>query len=216
MEFCNSLFEQRKLMNFIYFKKKWMIASFCIFSGCVSLPKDQQTENLIEPPSVDTSINKSLDSGYFSIGDWPKEKWWEIFHSSELNALITESIQQNPTIIAIQKRIEAAKQTANIARSKLFPLLFFDANETWEYLSKNGLYRTLNPKIPLNANLVDLTLSFTYEFDFLGKKQEFIPNSFRTEKSARGRKRTGAAHYNNIDRASLFCAKNKPGAQKAL
>lgn len=161
-------------MNFVLFKRKWILGGLLFLTGCVSLPKDQQTENLISPPSVETSIERSIDSGFFCIGDWPNEKWWEIFNSAELNSLIAEALIQNPTLQSVEKRVEVAKQTANVVRSRLFPLIFFDATESWEYLSKNGLYRAFNPKIPLNANVVDLTLSFTYEFDFWGKNRHLF------------------------------------------
>ena len=145
-----------------------------LLSGCVSLPKDQQTENLVSPPSVAASIEKSINSGYFAIGDWPQEKWWEIFNSVQLNHLITEALAQNPTIQSIERRVEFAKQAAKVVHSRLFPLIFFDADETWQYLSHNGLYRALNPHIPINADLIDLTLSFTYEFDFWGKNRHLF------------------------------------------
>ncbi len=138
------------------------------------MPKDQQTANLIAPPSVETSIQQGMESGFFSVGNWPEESWWEMFGSSELNALIAEALEKNPTVHSFQKRVEYARQTSKVVRSKLFPLLFFDADETWQYLSKNGLYRAFNPKIPINANLVDLTLSFTYEFDFWGKNRHLF------------------------------------------
>ncbi|MBS0619973.1 MAG: efflux transporter outer membrane subunit [Verrucomicrobia bacterium] len=142
-----------------------------VLGSCISMSKEEQTENLIAPPPVTHSVEASLDTPYFSQGSWPEEKWWMVFASEELNQLILEALSQNPTIQAIKQRIAFAKQTAKVTRSELFPLVFFDANETWEYLSHNGLYRALNPDVPINANLVDLTLSFNYEFDFWGKNR---------------------------------------------
>lgn len=156
------------------FERKWIFLGLLFLSGCVSLPKDQQTENLLSPPSVTASVERSIESGFFSIGDWPRQNWWEIFNSNELNSLISKALEENPSIQSIERRVEFARQTAKVVRSRLFPLLFFDADESWEYLSQNGLYRAFNPKIPLNANLVDLTLSFTYEFDFWGKNRHLF------------------------------------------
>lgn len=170
-------------LNFCSFEKKSIFFALIFVSGCVSLPKEQQTENLIAPPSLETSMTKGVESGFFHLGEFPKENWWETFHSTELNALITEALLQDPTLQSAEKRVEFAKQTAKITRSKLFPLLFFDADETWQYLSKNGLYRTLNPKIPLNANLVDLTLSFQYEFDFWGKNKNLFDAALGEKKA---------------------------------
>lgn len=151
---------------------KYLIFLFFItFFGCVSLSKDEQTQNLQSPSSVQSSINKSVESGYFSMGEWPEKQWWAIFKSDQLNALVVEALASNPTLQSVESRVEFARQTAKVTRSRLFPLLFFDADETWQFLSHNGLYRAFNPKIPINANLVDLTLSFTYEFDFWGKNR---------------------------------------------
>ena len=83
------------------FIKKWVLANLIVLSGCVSLPKDQQTENLLAPPSVQASVERGLESGYFSVGNWPEEHWWEIFNAPELNDLIAQALGQNPTIQGI-------------------------------------------------------------------------------------------------------------------
>lgn len=154
--------------------RKWLFGCLLCLTGCVSMPKEEQTANLLSPPSIQLSIEKSLESGVFKNGDWPQSHWWTIFKSEQLNQLIAEALMQNPNIQGVGKRVESARQTAKIARSKLFPLLFFDADESWEYLSHHGLYRALNPHIPINTDLIDLTLSFTYEFDFWGKNRNLF------------------------------------------
>ena len=140
-------------------KKACSTMSLLIVAGCVSLPKEEQRENLISPPSVNHTMQTSLSTGFFTQGDWPHSHWWEIFADPTLNALISEALSQDPSLQSAQSRVEFAKQTAKVTRSTLFPLLFFDFNESWEYLSHNGLYRALNPRIPINANLVDFSLS---------------------------------------------------------
>ncbi|MBS0651772.1 MAG: efflux transporter outer membrane subunit [Verrucomicrobia bacterium] len=166
-----------------FLKKELVFGILLLLSGCVSLPKDEQRENLLSAPSVQDSVRSSVESGLFSLGNWPQENWWDLFQSAELNELIGEALSHNPSIQSIERRVEYAKQTAKVVRSKLFPFLFFDADETWQYLSKNGLYRALNPKVPLNANLVDLTLSFTYEFDFWGKNRNLFNAALGEEKA---------------------------------
>lgn len=129
----------------------------------------EKNEHFIEEPSLDRSVETALTDPHFAMGDWPEDKWWESFHSDELNELIREALECNPTIQSVKERIELARQRSLVARSRLFPFLFFDANESWQWLSKNGLYHTLNPSLAQNTNLVDLSLSFNYEFDFWGK-----------------------------------------------
>jgi NodT family efflux transporter outer membrane factor (OMF) lipoprotein len=102
-----------------------------------------------------------------------------------LNQLIGEALTQNPTLQAVQERVSAAKSQATIVRSDLFPLLYFDASDQWQYLSENGLYRTLNPSIPLSAQLIDFSLSFSYEFDFWGKYRNLYQAALGREQAAR-------------------------------
>lgn len=166
-----------------FYPQKTAIVCLLILTSCISMSEQEQTQNLLSLPSVDTSVADSIRSGFFSVGGWPSKQWWDVFHSQELDHYIQTALLYNPSIKAIERRVEFAKQTAKVVKSKLFPLVFFDADETWEYLSKNGLYRAFNPTLPLNANLVDLTLSFHYEFDFWGKNRNLFHAALGEQKS---------------------------------
>ncbi len=159
-------------MNF--FTLLSLFSTFLLLNGCMTFSKKDQTQFLIGPPSVDLTVQKSLESDYFALGDWPQEDWWNLFDSYQLNGLMEEALANNPSIQAVQQRVEAANQLALIARSKLFPWISFDAVYDWEYLSKNGLFRALNPEIPLYAKLYDLKLNLNYEFDIWGKNKEIF------------------------------------------
>ena len=151
------------------FSKNWIYLSLLFLSSCLSMSKQEMSQNVLELPSVDTTAKQSLSSGFFEEGGWPDKDWWEIFHDDKLTSLIDEALEKNPSIQAIQRRVELAKQNAKVVRSNLFHLLFFDYDESWQYLSHNGLYRSLNHNVPISGNLLDLSLSFTYEFDFWSK-----------------------------------------------
>ncbi len=141
------------------------MATAFMITGCVTFSQKEQAQFLIDPPSVDLTVQKSLQSEYFALGDWPKEDWWNLFDSPQLNALMDEALANNPSIQAFQQKVEVANQLALVARSKLFPWISFDGAYDWEYLSKNGLLRALNPKIPLYAKIYDLKSNFNYEVD---------------------------------------------------
>lgn len=146
------------------------LAILLLLTSCyVSMPHRQQTEKIIAPPSVATP-----DSPIFCSGDWPQEEWWLIFNSPQLTDLISEALCRNPTLQEVEATIRVAKQEAIIARSQLFPYLFFDADLSKSYLSQNGLYRAFNPTIPLDANLIDISFSLEYEFDFWGKNRNLF------------------------------------------
>lgn len=143
-----------------------LFAIIFVAPGCISMSKKEKEEHIASMPSVAKSIKESIDSSFFIEGAWPTNAWWEVFASKELTTLIEKALLLNPSLQAIEKRIQLAKEKAKVSRSKLYPFIFFDFNETWQHLSKNGLYKTLNPTIPVSADLLDLTLSFTYPFDF--------------------------------------------------
>jgi NodT family efflux transporter outer membrane factor (OMF) lipoprotein len=158
------------------------------------MSKEEQSKNLISAPTLDLTVKSSLDSSFFSIGNWPEESWWHLFESTQLNELIQIALTQNPNLQSIEKKVDEAKQRSVIARSQLFPLISFNASDDWQYLSKHGLYRALNPTIPLNANLIDLTLAFSYEFDFWSK----FRNQFRAALGRERAEQASAAETNLI------------------
>jgi NodT family efflux transporter outer membrane factor (OMF) lipoprotein len=138
-----------------------------LLSGCnISMSEAERVENILSAPSLAHSENTVLKSPYFEPGNWPAKNWWEQYGSQELNALVEQALSQNPSIQAVEARIQYASAEAVIARAELLPLVYFDASDQWQYLSKNGLYRALNPTIPLSSSQIDFSLSFFYEFDF--------------------------------------------------
>ena len=158
-------------------------STLLLLSGCVSLSEKEQRAHLMQPSSLQESVQDSLASGYFQEGAWPDKEWWQTFSSDELNALMAETLQANPTLLSVKYRVEQARQETKIAKAPLFPFLFFDYSENWGYLSQNGLYRALNPDVPLNGNLLDLSLAFTYEFDFWGKNANLFHAALGREKA---------------------------------
>ncbi len=143
-------------------------------TGCLVPSKGELYQEMIAVPSLDTSYDLAVVSGTGSIGTWPKAAWWEEFESPQLTSLIEEALAKSPSLEALQRHVEVLRQEAVQARARCFPLLFFDFNNSWLYLSKNGLYRALNPSVPLAGNLIDLTLSFFYEVDFWGKNRNLF------------------------------------------
>ncbi len=140
-----------------------------LFSGCFTMSDQEKGAAIIATPKIEKSLSSGESSSYFSFTSWPHEKWWEIFNAPILNDWIHTAFSKNPNLIAVQNRFLRAKEIAKIARANLFPYLYFDASDNWRYLSKNGFTHLLNPSLPLNGYEVDLSLSFTYEFDFWGK-----------------------------------------------
>lgn len=167
----------------------YLLFFILIFAACTKSLKKAESTDILQTPSLSSSEQAALKASRFKIGDWPKETWWTLFESDELNGLIENALLENPSLQAIKQRVDFAKQEATVARSRLFPFLSFDANEAWQYLSKNGLLHTLNPTLPLNANQIDLAFSFDYEFDFWGKYRNLYRASIGKEQSEKAEMR---------------------------
>ena len=166
-------------------KNKRIFLLLLFFSSCLRMSEEEQKKNLIEEPSLDRSVGQSLESPFFSQGDWPKAAWWEVFGLDSLNQMIVQAIANNPSIQSVQQKIQQASERANIAKSKLYPLVTFDADGTWKFVSKQGLERAYNPEFPRHAKIVDLTLAFSYEFDFWDKYRNILRAALSVEKAER-------------------------------
>lgn len=168
-----------------------LLLTLLLYSCSVTSLKDLKKDNMLSVPTLEKTSDKSLESVFFSLGDWPDEMWWKGFEDETLTACVEEALRQNPSIQVLKQTIELARQEAVVARGKLFPLVFFDAEDNWTYLSHHGLYRAFNPHLDVHSKLIDMTLGFTYEFDFWGKYRNLF-------QAALGRQKTQEAEWAQI------------------
>jgi NodT family efflux transporter outer membrane factor (OMF) lipoprotein len=159
---------------------------FGIVTSC-SLFNYRNDENILTPPLVSTE--KALDVGVFQFGNWPTEDWWKIFKSEELSTLIENGLKENPSLNQAEEKIEQAKQIALQQRSFLFPWISFNFNEDWSHISKNGLYKAFNPKLPLNGNLLNIGLMTNYTFDFWSQYRNIFQAALGEVRSAEAEKK---------------------------
>ncbi len=157
----------------------------CLLSSCcISMSKKERTKNFRPTPSLKESREIALQTPAFKEGNWPTRQWWEQYDSKELTCLIEMALKNNPSILAVREKINFAQNESIIARSALFPLIYFDTSDQWQYLSQTGLFRNLNPNIPLNSSQIDFSLSFTYEFDFWYKYRNLYNAALGRQKAA--------------------------------
>lgn len=162
-----------------------ILFSLVFMTSCtLSMTREEQVERMISTPSIEQSLSESFEEPFFVEGNWPERNWWIQYGSNELNSLVESALEKNPTIQAARERIAYAKSQAVIARSSLFPLIYFNASDELNYLSENGLYRALNPKIALGNQQIDFSLSFSYEFDFWGKYRNLYNAAIGKQKAA--------------------------------
>lgn len=145
------------------------LAVLLLFLQACSIPQHTADLRPDAAPTLSKSEEKALDSTLFTLGEWPSANWWEMFKDCQLNALVEKALRDSPTLKKAAARVEHAKQIAMKRRSTLFPQLYGSAQTDWEYLSKDGLFRSIAPTVPPTYDETTVGISFEYEFDFWGK-----------------------------------------------
>jgi len=153
-------------------KQSWIL-SFVLIASCTP-PAGQEAK--ISSVSLQETEQKTHSSSLFSHQRIPS-CWWHILEDKQLTTLIEQGLNHNPSLQAVEETLAAAKARTKIAKSRFFPTLDFNAEDSWDYLSKYGLLRNFFPTLPGTAvpakyNEIDLSLQFSYELDFFGKNQK--------------------------------------------
>ena len=150
--------------------KKILLVCFLLslLTACtLSMDKKEIQKNIHSTPAMDSSVQKYLhSSAALQSGAWSQEQWWEVFDLPQLNQLIVTGLNVNPNLKTFRSRFYSAIEESQISRAALSPWVAFNAKTNEQYRSRNGLYRALNPNIPLDGHEVDFNFSFQYEFDF--------------------------------------------------
>jgi NodT family efflux transporter outer membrane factor (OMF) lipoprotein len=118
--------------------------------------------------SVDIAggVAQKFDSGR----DIPGE-WWKVFHSKELDGLIAEALQANPSLQAAQAALWQAKENLYAQQGHLLPSLDANASDTRQQFSPAEFGQ---PGAPLIFNLFQTTLNISYTPDVFGGQRRLI------------------------------------------
>lgn len=146
------------------------------FCGCVK--QSDLDQKISAPALLDKSIQAALESHTFAAGQWPDDKWWEIFGDDQLPHLIDKALEQSPTLQKAFSQVEAARENARVKKSALYPEIDMVAEDNWQHFSRFGFFRDYFPipngaqPPPAVANVIDLALDFSYEVDLWGKNRK--------------------------------------------
>jgi len=107
----------------------------------------------------------------FGIGrDIPGE-WWKVFHSAELDGLIAEALQANPSLQAAQAALWQAKENLYAQEGKLLPTLDANASAARQQFSPAEFG---SPGAPSIFNLYQTTVNVAYAPDVFGGQRRQI------------------------------------------
>src|ERR1700722_13523617 len=117
------------------------------------------------PAATASSLVAGGASQKFDIGrDIPGE-WWKVFHSKELDALIAEALQANPSLQAAQAALWQAKENLYAQAGKLLPSIDANASAERQQFSPAQFGLTGAPSI---FNLYQATVNVSYAPDVFG------------------------------------------------
>ena len=107
----------------------------------------------------------------FDMGrDIPGE-WWKVFHSKELDSLMAEALQANPSLQAAQAALWQAKENLYAQTGKLLPSIDANASATRQQFSPAEFGGGGAPSI---FNLFQATVNVSYAPDVFGGQRRQI------------------------------------------
>ena len=90
-------------------------------------PRALNTEHTLAPATIDPAA-------------WPADGWWHTYGDPQLDALVTEALQSNPTLQIAQARLRAAQGQAIAAGAARLPSTALNAEVTRQRYPEHGLY----------------------------------------------------------------------------
>jgi NodT family efflux transporter outer membrane factor (OMF) lipoprotein len=126
-------------------------------------------------PPLKTPVIPTADA-YKEIGPWtpaqpsdrlPRDSWWTLYESAELDQLQTRLISGSPTLAAAFANYAQARALSDQARAGLFPTVSLNASTTRNRDSVNAPLRL--PTSPAYFNNNSVGGSVSYELDLWGQ-----------------------------------------------
>jgi len=135
-------------------------------AGCASSGGLHPDGTPIDPSSL--KAGQSL-SGMADAGTWPTTDWWSGLHDAQLDALITEALQDNPGLGVADARAKAAQAEAGAADSARKPTLGAGASVSGARIPTTVLPEDAGGGHFALAKYADL--SFSWGLDLWGGKR---------------------------------------------
>jgi NodT family efflux transporter outer membrane factor (OMF) lipoprotein len=176
------------------------LAAALVLAGCANLSGIEPQSRMRDPQSV------GLDGQPAPAAFAPHVDWWRDFGDAQLDQLVAQALEGNPSLKLAQARLARAQAVSEVARSAKLPQVngSFDANR--QRYSENGLFPP-----PIAGSTLDSAttrLSGTWELDFFGKNQAALDAALGAARAAQAD--TEAARVllaSNVARAYFQLAK---------
>ena len=119
-----------------------------------------------------------------SAAHWPTEQWWNAFGDQQLDALMHEALDKNPTLNLAATRVRQAQAIVGLNQAPLLPRVDASFSSNRERFSENG---TAGAVSGTWQTLNQTSLGLGYELDFWGKNRAALDAAI------------GRAHASQVD-----------------
>ena len=142
------------------------LASALLLAGCASTHGLEPHARTLDGDNL--SASRSLDAHKLSAADFPRQDWWKALGDPQLDTLIDEALQGNPSLDAADARLRKAQAQAGLAEAARKPTLSASAQYSGVQLPE-----TLIPPPEGGSYLGStvLMLDFKYGLDLWGGKR---------------------------------------------
>ncbi|HEY9278750.1 MAG TPA: efflux transporter outer membrane subunit [Eoetvoesiella sp.] len=121
----------------------------------------------------DNPKTKEIQGAQLGLQDtamqWPHAHWWTRYNDAQLNALIDEALQNNPTLAVAQARLDIANSAVQGARAVQLPQLNAGYTQTRQRYSENYIYPP--PFAGSMQTDASLRLNLGFDLDLWGKNR---------------------------------------------
>lgn len=139
-----------------------------LLAACATMPERTPAAEALAPGALASSQTFTAPGAA-----WPSNEWWRAYGDPQLDTLISEALQNSPTLAQAQARLRIANAARAAARAAGGPSLTLNASASEEKQSYNvGIPADFVPQDYNDYGRA--TLDFDYSFDFWGRNRAAI------------------------------------------
>jgi NodT family efflux transporter outer membrane factor (OMF) lipoprotein len=138
------------------------------------------------PMDPGTPATRALDAQALELSDatiaWPGDRWWTRYQDTQLNGLIDQALQSNPSLEAAAARVRIAQAAARGARAVQWPQVNANYHFTRQRYSENYIYPP-----PLGGSYdtdTSLGLQLNFNLDLWGRQRALASAAARKAAAA--------------------------------